>query len=731
MAGPVISHNELFDFENYKRSIKDVQALTKEFGQSVDQTLRNIASAQSELNGSFRDIASVMKAFNLNTNGAKDTLVKYNEELENTKAENERLKQSEAGLRQILDATKLSVTELKSEYARLKKEYENLSPGQANYANQVQKIDAQLKAILPGIKNFETSLRNTKKYVDVSNDSYNQMQQRLLLLKTELKNTANAFDPVTGKLNKSNTEAIRLSDEIAHLDKALKTADATMGVWNRNVGNYASGFSPLKNAVNQITREAPSAAVSMQTFFLAISNNLPALSDAITGLKSANTELVAAGEKPKSIFKALTGALFSFQTLISVGITLLTLYGGKIVDWIGHLFAGKGALNELKETQEGLNTAIESTDYKNAITQLEEMKNNVQLAKAGFIDKKDVVDKYNETLGKTIGQVESLDQVEKNIASKGEAYLQFTLKKAVAQGILQKAVKASIDAEVEQQERSTTIKNLRKSPNSKDGLDEFFEEGLKNEAAAAKQAADKRVKFYKDLAAKVNSEAAAISKANNFDFFGDADKDKKTKDKDDKDAAKQAEERLKKFKDSIAKQQELLKSAAELQIKEGELRVAQGLMSEEAFQREKYAIIKHYTELSIELEKKLGKNADQKKTDEFNKTQKEAEIDLTKFLRDQHDQRQKDALAAMKKTFDEEDADRKRKREKEDELTKQLCDARAAMLQRRLDTLRKEFDLEEAHRGKNFQREVDIYKISLMRKKRPVRIIPKRKRSLT
>ena len=54
----------------------------------------------------------------------------------------------------------------------------------------------------------------------------------------------------------------------------LDTVDQSLGNHQRNVGNYASGFNGLNMSIQQILRETPSAAVSLNTFFLAISNNL-------------------------------------------------------------------------------------------------------------------------------------------------------------------------------------------------------------------------------------------------------------------------------------------------------------------------------------------------------------------------------------------------------------------------------------------------------------------------
>lgn len=61
----------------------------------------------------------------------------------------------------------------------------------------------------------------------------------------------------------------------------LKATDAQVGKNTRNVGNYASGYNGLGNSINQITREITVFTFSAQTGFLALSNNIPILTDEI------------------------------------------------------------------------------------------------------------------------------------------------------------------------------------------------------------------------------------------------------------------------------------------------------------------------------------------------------------------------------------------------------------------------------------------------------------------
>tara|TARA_R110000868_G_scaffold125509_4_gene331462 strand:+ start:2244 stop:3884 length:1641 start_codon:yes stop_codon:yes gene_type:complete len=94
------------------------------------------------------------------------------------------------------------------------------------------------------------------------------------------------------------------------------------------------GTGQLNMAMAQLTREAPAFTYSMTTGFMAISNNIPILVDEINRLKIANQGLAASGQSTKSVFSAVVGALFSWQTALSVGITVLTVFGARIADSI-------------------------------------------------------------------------------------------------------------------------------------------------------------------------------------------------------------------------------------------------------------------------------------------------------------------------------------------------------------------------------------------------------------
>ena len=155
--------------------------------------------------------------------------------------------------------------------------------------------------------------------------------------------------------------------------------------WDVIQSGYAH-WDGLGASINQITREMPAFAFSLNTGFMAISNNIPMLADQINMLNQRNKELRENGEKTTPVLKTILGSVLSWQTALSVGVTLLTVYGGKIIEWISKI--GKST-DELKEKQEAYNKKVEENikiaeelyeiNKKNSEAQLKNAQNNLDL----------------------------------------------------------------------------------------------------------------------------------------------------------------------------------------------------------------------------------------------------------------------------------------------------------------------------------------------------------------
>ena len=163
-----------------------------------------------------------------------------------------------------------------------------------------------------------------------------------------------AYRELTEEERKS-TFGQELLASIQQADAKIKQLDATIGNHQRNVGNYASGWNGLSMSIQQIGRELPSMAMGLNTFFLAISNNLPILTDELARARKEYNALKAAGQAATPVWKQVVSSLLSWQTALTVGITLLTLYGKDIAEWVGNLFKGEKRVDALAERMKAFN----------------------------------------------------------------------------------------------------------------------------------------------------------------------------------------------------------------------------------------------------------------------------------------------------------------------------------------------------------------------------------------
>lgn len=223
------------------------------------------------------------------------------------------------------------------------------------------------------------------------NDSLLTHKQALAEVRQELNNNAKLDIAAVGSMNELSQSLSRMriayralnEDErnsqfgqnllksIQEADARIKELDATIGNHQRNVGNYQGRFNGLNMSVQQIVRELPSATMGINMFFMAISNNLPVMADQIKMAKEFNKEMKAAGSEPVPVWKQLVSSIFSWQTAMMVGITLLTVYGKDIIKWVGNLFKANDAQEQARKEAEAFANTIKKSheDWRNSMAQ--------------------------------------------------------------------------------------------------------------------------------------------------------------------------------------------------------------------------------------------------------------------------------------------------------------------------------------------------------------------------
>lgn len=256
-----------------------------------------------------------------------------------------------------LSDNKETISALRTSLRELSKEYKKGAISEEEYKSKRDATVSQLRTLTEQNKQYLAILRNHTQVAIATTGSYNEMKASMLQLEKEYYNLSQAA--------REGAKGMDILNSIGKLNQQLKDIDAQMGNYQRNVGNYASGWNGLNVSIQQIARELPALSVSANTFFLAISNNLPMFVDE---LKKARIEYELAKKSNQTaipVFKQVLSSLLSWQTALVVGITLLSSYGGEITKWVGSLFDARKEIDYLKQLQEDLNKA-QKEGVKNA-----------------------------------------------------------------------------------------------------------------------------------------------------------------------------------------------------------------------------------------------------------------------------------------------------------------------------------------------------------------------------
>lgn len=248
-----------------------------------------------------------------------------------------------------LSDNKEIISALRTSLKELSKEYKKGAISEEEYKSKRDATVSQLRTLTEQNKQYLAILRNHTQVAIATTGSYNEMKASMLQLEKEYYNLSQAA--------REGAKGMDILNNIGKLNQQLKDIDAQMGNYQRNVGNYASGWNGLNVSIQQIARELPALSVSANTFFLAISNNLPIFIDELKKARVEYELLKKSGQTATPVFKQVLSSLLSWQTVLVVGITLLSSYGGEITKWVGSLFDARKELDALEELQKDFNKA--------------------------------------------------------------------------------------------------------------------------------------------------------------------------------------------------------------------------------------------------------------------------------------------------------------------------------------------------------------------------------------
>lgn len=208
--------------------------------------------------------------------------------------------------------------------------------------------------------------------------------------------------------DRKSAKGMKMAEQVRNMQTEVNKAEQDLLNFRSNVGNYASALSPLSFQVQQVARELPSLTMSAQQFFLAISNNLPMLADELKRASANNKALRAEGKMTIPVFRQVISSIFSWQTALVVGITLLTAFGKEIGTWVKGLFSAGNALSDVAQHTQDLNRAIENSrsELKREFDALREAKKGTAEYAAA---RKVIEDKYEDYLSNQKEEIRNLE----------------------------------------------------------------------------------------------------------------------------------------------------------------------------------------------------------------------------------------------------------------------------------------------------------------------------------
>lgn len=412
------------------------------------------------------------------------------------------------------------------------------------------------------ITELNTSLANMKSTVaataaaTVSNNQAIQQSNGTLAqnieLRKRLKNTLDSYiasqKDDNALLKDGTITRAEYNKRITEGQVKIETYKAKIQELNRVIKEDIALEGRAGDAYKQLSAEYNRAALAAKNYQVTLGAQNPITIAAVKNAKDLSTRLKdidnAVGQNTRNVgnyssalsgaFSKIWGGLRTAANIIP-GLGIGGLIGG-IVGSIGSLAASVASaakpFKELKEANDALNTSMQQTTYTDTVAEVKTLKTEIQLAKDGFLNKDEVVKHYNETIGKTTGQVNNLNEAEAALNKNAEAYIRFTLLKAAANEVQQRAAKELVEAEIQNQkdlERISKIGTRINRPGDKEGaaISKFIARGEENLRAAEQKAAAKRVSGLENIATKFLTEAAKISKDFNFNFFDQKDEKKK------------------------------------------------------------------------------------------------------------------------------------------------------------------------------------------------------------
>lgn len=556
------------EIENVKKALKGIDVNVKiDIAKGMEAQLQSLMKKYDALVKKVSEAEGKIMSSTKRINDASEKIIKAQEQLSKAAGMNTKLDNGNADV-SLNNVGTANVQAQAKAYDELAKEIDSVMGTRSqnikrmiDEQNAIRLINEEIKK-LTKFQTGNSTLTNTQqKRLEQLNNSLLTHKAALSDIRQTLMNNVKLDNSATTSMNGLSQSLSRmriayreLTEEernspfgkellasIQQADAKIKELDATIGNHQRNVGNYAKGYNGLNMSVQQIVRELPSAAMGLNMFFLAISNNLPILTDEIKRAKAANEELKVSGQKGVPVWKQVVSSLFSWQSALMVGITLLTVHGDKVWEWAKRIMVGESAAEKMKKTMIELNEIEKNANATQIKTRMElnGIISSIEKFNGTKEQEKQKIDELNSKYGSIFGAYNNLAQWYDVLINKGDAYINSLFAQAKAQSYIQKAIEA------EQKIRdikANGIESYRPTWGAGGKVYQFFGGGKKNQYgsdpaelaynAALAQAENEKSNALKNAEEAQNTYLNEIKKRGIFDYRTIINKDAERQKKD-------------------------------------------------------------------------------------------------------------------------------------------------------------------------------------------------------
>lgn len=302
-----IKFSDLFDEGGISGGLKNMVTQIESVKSELLNMLKEVKEASASISSSLSSTSSVSKG------GRDDTRVQAGNV--------EQLYSAYQELTKAIAECNKNVINLNASRAKnppKPKETIDLAQAYSSLSKLIQQTGVSVEQLLQSQKQLNIAQKNGEVAAKSATGSYNQLYAQYNLIKNVLNAMSEEMRNAEGVGKKWEAEALRIMN-------AMKGMQEATGKHTLSVGDYTKAFNGLSIATQQVLREMPTLANSMQQFFIAISNNVPIFVDNLKAVQKETGSWVTA-------MKAVLSSVFSWQTALLVVLTILPRIAKAISD---------------------------------------------------------------------------------------------------------------------------------------------------------------------------------------------------------------------------------------------------------------------------------------------------------------------------------------------------------------------------------------------------------------